>query len=107
MDSVLVDEIPWDVDRDQKYRIECEEEDYIDKAKDGRWFEMHTSSRKGLVGKRKVGTCQGSLMCENTNCPKLLSEGIPIQMNLQRTVVLMFANAVATMFIMHIVVLSK
>ena len=77
MDSVLVDEIPWDVDRDQKYRIECEEEDYIDKAKDGRWFEMHTSSRKGLVGKRKAGTCQGSLMCENTNCPKLLSEGIP------------------------------
>ena len=77
MDSVLVDEIPWDVDRDQKYRIECEEEDYIDKAKDGRWFQMHTSSRKGLVGKRKVGTCQGSLMCENMNRPKLLSEGIP------------------------------
>ena len=77
MDSVLVDEIPWDVDRDQKYQIECEEEDYIDKAKDGRWFEMHTSSRKGLVGKRKAGTCQGSLMCENMNCPKLLSEGIP------------------------------
>ena len=77
MDSVLVDEIPWDVDRDQKYRIECEEEDYINKAKDGRWFEMHTSSRKGLVGKRKVGTCQGSLMCENMKCPKLLSEGIP------------------------------
>ena len=77
MDSVLVDEIPWDVDRDQKYRIECEEEDYIDKAKDGHWFEMHTSSRKGLVGKRKAGTCQGSLMCENTKYPKLLSEGIP------------------------------
>ena len=77
MDSVLVDEIPWDVNRDQKYRIECDKEDYIDKAKDCHWFEMHTSSRKGLVGKRKVGTCQGSLMCENTNCPKLLSEGIP------------------------------
>ena len=30
-----------------------------------------------------------------------------IQTNLQRTVVLMFANAVATMFIVHIVVLSK
>ena len=55
MDSVLVDEIPWDVDRDQKYQIECEEEDYIDKAKDGCWFEMHTSSRKGLVGKRESG----------------------------------------------------
>ena len=77
MDSVLVDEIPWDVDRDQKYQIGCEEEDYIDKEKDGHWFEMHTSSRKGLVGKRRVGNCQGSLMCENMKCPKLLSEGIP------------------------------
>ena len=55
MDSVLVDEIPRDVNRDQKYRIECEEEDYIDKAKDGRWFEMHTSSRKGLGWKEESG----------------------------------------------------
>ena len=47
MDSVRVEEIPWDVDRDQKYTIECEQEEYIDKSKDGRWFEMHTSSRKG------------------------------------------------------------
>ena len=77
MDSVLVEEIPWDVDRDQKYRIECEEDEFIDKAKDGRWFDMHTSSRKGLIGKRKAGSCQGSLMCENNTCPKLLSEGIP------------------------------
>ena len=50
MDSVRVEEIPWDVDRDQKYTIECEEEEYIDKSKDGHWFEMHTSSRKGLDG---------------------------------------------------------
>ena len=28
-------------------------------------------------GKRKAGTRQGSLMCENNTCPKLLSEGIP------------------------------
>ena len=50
MDSVRVEEIPWDVDRDQKYTIECEEEEYIDKSKDGRWFQMHTSSNKGLDG---------------------------------------------------------
>ena len=50
MDSVRVEEIPWDVDRDQKYTIECEEDEYIDKLKDGRWFEMHTSSHKGLDG---------------------------------------------------------
>ena len=50
MNSVCVEEIPWDVDRDQKYTIECEEDEYIDKSKDGRWFEMHTSSHKGLDG---------------------------------------------------------
>ena len=50
MDSVCVEEIPWDVDRDQKYTIECEEEEYINKSKDGRWFKMHTSSHKGLDG---------------------------------------------------------
>ena len=77
MDSVRVEEIPWDVDRDQKYTIECEEEEYIDKSKDGPWFEMHTSSRKGLDGRRKSGVCIGSLMCENKSCPKLLTEGIP------------------------------
>ena len=77
MDSVRVEEIPWDVDRDQKYTIECEEEEYIDKSKDGRWFEMHTSSHKGLDGRRKSGVCIGSLMCENKSCPKLLTEGIP------------------------------
>ena len=50
IDSVCVEEIPWDVNRDQKYTIECEEEEYIDKLKDGCWFEMHTSSHKGLDG---------------------------------------------------------
>ena len=50
MDSVRVEEIPSDVDRDQKYTIECEEDEYIDKLKDGHSFEMHTSSHKGLDG---------------------------------------------------------
>ena len=77
IDFVRVGEISWDVDRDQKYTIECEEEEYIDKWKDGCWFEMHTSSCKGLDGQRKSGVCIGSLMCENKSCPKLLTEGIP------------------------------
>ena len=37
---------------------------------------MHSSSRKGLDGHRKMGVCIGSLMCENTTCPKLLTEGV-------------------------------
>ena len=76
MDSVHIEEIPWDVDGNQKYTIACEEGEYIDKYKDSRWFEMHTSSRKGLDGHRKMGVCTGSLMCENNTCPKLLTEGI-------------------------------
>ena len=37
---------------------------------------MHTSSRKGLDGHRKMGVCTGSLMCENNTCLKLLTEGV-------------------------------
>ena len=102
MDSVCVEEIPWEVDRDQKYTIECEEEEYIDKSKDGHWFEMHTSSCKGLDGRRKSGVCIGSLMCENKSCPKLLTEGIP-NTNSQRTVTLMCVNLVVTLFLVHLV----
>ena len=76
MDSVHIAEIPWDVDGNQKYMIACEEGEYIDKYKDDQWFEMHTSSKKGLDGHRKMGVCIGSLMCENNTCPKLLTEGI-------------------------------
>ena len=46
----------------QKYTIACEEGEYINKYKDSRWFEMHTRSRKGLDGHRKMGVCIGSLM---------------------------------------------
>ena len=76
MDSVHIEEIPWDVDGNQKYTIACEEGEYIDKYKDGQWFEMHISSRKGLDGHRKMGVCIGSLMCKNNTCPKLLTEGV-------------------------------
>ena len=29
---------------------------------------MHTSSKKGLTGKRKVGMCMGSTICNNDAC---------------------------------------
>ena len=37
---------------------------------------MNSTSRKGLNGTRKVGSCQGSRICHNVDCPKLQSEGI-------------------------------
>ena len=76
MDSVHIEEIPWDVMVIRSIRFACKEGEYIDKYKDGRWFEMHTSSRKGLDGHRKMGVCIGSLMCKNNTCLKLLTEGV-------------------------------
>ena len=35
MDLVHVEEIPWDVDGNQKYTIACEEGEYVNKYKDG------------------------------------------------------------------------
>ena len=34
------------------------------------------AAKKGFKGIRKTGTCRGSLMCENTKCSKLLTEGV-------------------------------
>ena len=38
---------------------------------------MRTSSHTGLVGRRKVGSCQGSYICSNKNCSYLSTEGKP------------------------------
>ena len=72
-----VKSLPWDVDGDRHFKIKnCSENTWNDRQKDGRWYLMTTSSRKGLNGVRKVGTCQGSRICQNVQCPKLQSEGI-------------------------------
>ena len=33
----IVDAIPWDVDGDRRFQIFCEEDEYINKYRDGRW----------------------------------------------------------------------
>ena len=70
-----VDTIPWDIDGDNIYQVPATEEDYIRKYKDGRNFILKNSNRVGLNGYRKVGNCQGSLICTRTDCPKLTTEG--------------------------------
>ncbi|MCG8621943.1 MAG: hypothetical protein MJE68_08125, partial [Proteobacteria bacterium] len=72
----MVNKPPWDVDGDHHYKILCDEDSWVDKQKDGRWWVMTTSSRLGLQGKRKVGSCRGSRICQNVDCPKLQSEGV-------------------------------
>ena len=72
----MVNNPPWDVDGDHHYKILCDEDSWVDKQRDGRWWVMTTSSRLGLQGKCKVGSCQGSRICQNVDCPKLQSKGV-------------------------------
>ena len=76
MEIEMVNEIPWDVDGEHRYVIFCEPDEFVDKSKDGRWYRMNTSSRKGLNGFRKTGTCLGSVLCQNIGCSKLQTEGV-------------------------------
>ena len=72
----MVDAIPWDVDGDHIFQIFCEEDEYIDKYRDGRWYKMNTTHIKGFNGHRKTGECEGSILCMNLRCSKLQTEGV-------------------------------
>ena len=76
MDAEMVDSIPWDIDGDHKFTLFSEENQWIDKIKDGRWFKMNTSKLKTLNGYRKTGKCSGSIICQNLGCSKLQTEGV-------------------------------
>ena len=76
VETEMVDSVPWNVDGTHWYEIQCEANEWLDRCKDGRWFRMNTSGRKGFKGKRKTGVCNGSMMCENTSCTKLLTTGV-------------------------------
>ena len=36
-------------------------------------MDMHSPSRKGLIGIRKIGECQGEYICTNLNCGRVMS----------------------------------
>ena len=72
-----VDRLPREIDGTCWYRIKCLEKEYTEKTSDLRWFLMRTSSRIGLVGRRKVGSCLGSYICSNKSCSYLSTEGKP------------------------------
>ena len=76
MDAEMVDSIPWDIDGNHKFTLFSEENQWIDKVKDGRWFKMNTSKLKTLNGYRKTGKCTGSIICQNLGCSKLQTEGV-------------------------------
>ena len=71
-----VDSLPWEIDGDHVYELPATRSNFIDKYRDGRWFVMKDSTRKGLNGIRKTGRCRGSLICLRDDCPKLTTEGV-------------------------------
>ena len=71
MDPEVVEYLPHDINGDKIYRIECQPHEWIDRQKDGHWWEMHTTKRKGFLGKRKIGQCMGQYICANPHCPRV------------------------------------
>ena len=68
--------IPHHIDGQSFYMIDVpEDESYTRLIKDSRFFELHTSTRKGFRGVRKVGQCRSNFVCNNESCTYLLSAG--------------------------------
>ena len=72
----VVESIPANINGKRFYMIDLQEgESYTKKYKDGRYFAMHTSKRKGFRGVRKVGTCKGNFECGNSACSFYIESG--------------------------------
>ena len=76
IETEVVNAVPRNVDGTHKYEIKCEVNKWVDCSRDGRWYKMNSSGRKGFKYTRKTGICKGSMMCENSACTKLLTMGV-------------------------------
>ena len=65
----LVDAIPLDIDGTQLNWIKTMKNQLTKVTHDLQHFQMLTSSRERFVGERRIGTCQGSFVCRNKQCP--------------------------------------
>ena len=71
----VVNKIPWDANGLKYYLVEVGEGEYFcDKYKDGCYFIMNTTRRKGFHGVRHKGKCQGNFQCMNDGCAFYLEE---------------------------------
>ena len=71
-----VDNLPHDIDGLKLYKIKCSPQEWLQKSQDLRYYKMHSSRRKDLIGTRKIGRCIGNLYCSYDDCPfKLSAEG--------------------------------
>ena len=65
--------MPLDIDGTQFYRIKANKNEWHKVTRDLQHFNMVTSSREGFNGERRIGTCQGSFICNNDQCPFVLT----------------------------------
>ena len=71
----VVNRIPWNVDGLKYYVVEVSDNEYFcDKYKDGQYFVMNTSQRKGFWGIPQTGKCRGNFTCTNNKCAFYLEE---------------------------------
>ena len=76
MIPTVVAEIPYDIDGTRWYMIDVPEEDaFFAKYRDGRFFQLNTSRRKGFNGVRRLDKCRGNFVCDNTSCPYFTENG--------------------------------
>ena len=69
----VVSEIPYNIDGLKYFMIDEPEDDiFFTKYRDGRYFELHTSRRKGFNGVRRLGRCRGNYECTNIECAYFL-----------------------------------
>ena len=69
-------DLPHDTDGLKLYKIKCSPWEWVQKSQDLRYFKMHSSRRKDLIGARKVGRFIGNLYCSYDDCLfKLSAEG--------------------------------
>ena len=76
--------IPWNINGTKTLQVCCKEEEYIDAMKDGCWWVLKNTSKKGLNGRCSTGQCVGSLMYMNPECPKVTTEGVTNTSDFQR-----------------------
>ena len=71
----VVNKIPYNINGTKYYMIDVpEEETFFSKYRDGRYFDLNTSTRKGFRGVRRIGKCRGNYVCSNPSCPYLLQQ---------------------------------
>ena len=71
-----VERIPWISNGDHIYLIRCEEDHWHDKQINGQPWQMTKRTHEGLNGIKKFGTCRGSFICINDDCPIYTAEWI-------------------------------